>query len=159
MAYFLPHLTYCSTVWFHCGKRNADIIEKLNESILRFVYNDFNNSYEKLSQEINQPSLRARRINDMLVLVYLALNNAAPSYISDLFPERQTRIHLRGKRRLVIPRVKRTNYGLHSFRYHASKLWNLLPDNVRVPTSLAAFKNALQTVHLESECCSFCDQY
>ena len=48
LAYFLPHLTYCSTVWFHCGKRNADIIEKLNESILRFVFNDFNNSYEKL---------------------------------------------------------------------------------------------------------------
>ena len=29
LAYFLPHLTYCSTVWFHCGKRNADIFEKL----------------------------------------------------------------------------------------------------------------------------------
>ena len=117
---------YCSTVWFHCGKRNADIIEKLNESILRFVYSDFNNSYEKLLQEINQPSLRARRINDMLILVYLALNNAAPSYISDLFTERQTSISLRGKRRLVIPRVNTTNYGLHSFRYYASKLWNLL---------------------------------
>ena len=100
-----------------------------------------------------------KKLISLLVLVYLALNNAAPSYISDLFPERQTRINLRGKRRLVIPRVKRTNSGLHSFRYHASKLWNLLPDNVRVSTSPAAFKNALQTVHLESECCSFCDQY
>ena len=95
----------------------------------------------------------------MLILVFLALNNAAPSYISDLFTERQTSTSLRGKRRLVIPRVNTTNYGLYSFRYHASKLWNLLPDNVRVSTSLAAFKNALQAVHLESECCSFCDQY
>ena len=94
LAYFLPHLTYCSTVWFHCGKRNADIIEKLNESILRFVFNDFNDSYEKLLQEINQPSLRARRINDMLILVFLASNNAAHSYISDLFTERQTSISL-----------------------------------------------------------------
>ena len=72
LAYFLPHLTYCSTVWFHCGKRSADIIEKLNESIHRFVFNDFNDSYEKLLQEINQPSLRERRINDMLILVFLA---------------------------------------------------------------------------------------
>ena len=128
LACFLPHLTYCSTVWFHCGKQNADIIEKLNESILRFVFNDFNNSYGKLLQEISQPSLRARRINDMLVLVFLALNNAAPSYISDLFTTRQTSISLRGKRRLVIPRVNTANYGLHSFRYHASKMWNSLPD-------------------------------
>ena len=70
-----------------------DVIDKLSESILRFVFNDFNNSYEKLLQEINQASLRARRINDMLILVFLALNNAAPSYISDLFTEGQTSIY------------------------------------------------------------------
>ena len=62
----------------------------------------------RMLQEISQPSLRARRINDMLVLVFLALNNAAPSYISYLFTERQTSISLRGKRRLVIPRVNTT---------------------------------------------------
>ena len=42
MAYFLPHLTYCSVIWVHCGKRNADKLERLDESILRFVFNDFN---------------------------------------------------------------------------------------------------------------------
>ena len=70
-----------------------DVIDKLSESILRFVFNDFNNSYEKLLQKINQASLRARRINDMLILVFLALNNAAPSYISDLFIQCQTSIY------------------------------------------------------------------
>ena len=122
LAYFLPHLIYYSTVWFHCGEWNADIIEKLIESILRFVFNDFNNSYEKLLQEINQPSLRARRINNMLILAYRFFWS---------FTERQTSISLRLKRRLVIPRANTTNYGLHSFRYHTSKLWNILPDNVR----------------------------
>ena len=93
LAYFLPHLTYCSTVRLHRSKRNADIIENLNESILCFVFKDFNNSYEKLLQEINQASLRAHRINDTLILVFLALNNATPSYISHLFTERQTSIY------------------------------------------------------------------
>ena len=132
---------------------------ELNEYILRFVFNDLNNSYEKLLQEINQPSLRVRRINDMVVLLFLALTNAASSFISDLFTERQTSISLlRGKRRLVIPGVITTSYGLHSFRCHANKLWNLLPDNVRVSISLAAFKIALKTVQPHNECCSFCDQ-
>ena len=87
LAYFLPHLIYYSTVWFHCGKWNADIIEKLNESILRFVFNDFNNSYEKLLEEIYQPSLRARRINNMLILAYrffwIFLPNAKPASVYD----------------------------------------------------------------------------
>ena len=48
------------------------------------------------------------------------------SNISDLFTESQTSISLRGKRRLVILRVNTTNYGLHSFLYHASKLFFFL---------------------------------
>ena len=78
--------------------------------------------------------------------------------ISDLFTERQTTISLRGKRRLIILGVNTTNCGLHSLRYHPSKLCNLLPENVRVPTSLAAFKIALKTVQVDNECCSFYDQ-
>ena len=64
----------------HCRKRNADKLERLKESILFSGFNDFNNSYDKLLEEMKQPSLKARRINDMLTLVYLALNDAAPSY-------------------------------------------------------------------------------
>ena len=77
----------------------------------------------------------------MFIIYLLAFNNAAPSYISGFFTESQTSINLRSKLRLVILRVNTTNYGLHSFRYHASKLWNLLPDNVRVSASLAASKS------------------
>ena len=97
LACFLPHLTYCSTVWFHCGKRSADIIEKLNESIHRFVFNDFNDSYEKLLQEINQPSLRERRINDMLRLVFLAFNKTALGYNNNdnfIYPANIDRLNL-----------------------------------------------------------------
>ena len=36
--------------------------------------------------------------------------------------------------------------------------FDIMPDNVRVSTSLAAFKIALKTVQLDNECCSFCDQ-
>ena len=57
-----------------------------------------------------------------------------------------------------IPSVNTTNYGLHSFRYHANKLCNLLPGNVRVSASLAAFIIALKIVQVNDKCCSFCDQ-
>ena len=28
-SYLLPHLDYCSTVWYHCGRRNSNKLEKL----------------------------------------------------------------------------------------------------------------------------------
>jgi len=45
----------------------------------------------------------------------------------------------------------------HFRRYYASKLWNSLPDSIRVSTSLAAFKVAQETLDLDKEC-SFCDE-
>ena len=146
MAYFLPHLTYCSIVWIHCGKQNADKLERLNESILCFVFSDHHSSYEKLLENINKPSLRIQRIHDMLVLVYLALNRSAPKYICDLLVERNSCVNLRGKRKLIIPSVDTTRFGLHSFCYYASKSWNSLPDNVRTSPFLSAFKTGLRTV-------------
>ena len=65
----------------YCEKRNADKLQRLKESIIRFVIDDFINSHHKLLEEINQPSLKIRKINDMLTLVYLALNDAAPNHI------------------------------------------------------------------------------
>ena len=60
---------------------------------------------------------------------------------------------------LVIPSADTAKYALHSFRHYASKLWNSLPDIIRVSTSLAAFKAALETLDLDKECCSFCDEF
>ena len=112
LAYFLPHLTYCSSVWFHCGKRSADIIEKLNESILRFVFNDFKNSYEKLLQEINQSSLRERRINNTLILVLLAFHNAAPSYNNNnfIYTAKTDQLNLNIKIAGILPYVQLIKY-------------------------------------------------
>ena len=39
-AYILPHFTYCSNVWMHCGKTAAGKIEKLNERAIRCSFND-----------------------------------------------------------------------------------------------------------------------
>ena len=58
----------------------------------------------------------------MLVLVYLALNGSVPSYVCDLLTERDSNISLQRKRKLVISSVNTTKYGLHSFRYYATKL-------------------------------------
>ena len=85
----------------------------------------------------------------MLTRVYLALNDAAPSSISQLVTKHSSRISLiRGRRKLVIPSVNTTKYGLLS-----------LPDSIHVSTSLAAFKAGLETLDLDKESCSFCDEY
>ena len=45
-----------------------------------------------------------------------------------------------------LPRVTTTTYGLHSFRYAATQVWNMLPDDIRTSESLIAFKRAIQDI-------------
>ena len=93
----------------------------------------------------------------MLILDVLALNNAAPSYNSDLFTKCQTSISLRGKSILVIPPVNTTIMVFIHF--------DIMPANygtycrmMSACLGLPAFKIAVKTVQMDIECCSFCDQ-
>ena len=71
-AFILSHLNYCSVIWLHCGKKNVDKLEKINERCLRFVFNDLHSTYDELLDYINQPCLQDCRRHDMLSDSYLS---------------------------------------------------------------------------------------
>lgn len=71
-------------------------------------------------QRIMHPEILA-----ILTMVYKGLYNMATGYITSLLKERsQSAYDLRGKRKLQIPVVKTTTFGLHSFKYRAASPWN-----------------------------------
>jgi len=47
-----------------------------------------------------------------------------------------------------IPKVKSTTYGLRSWRYTASKMWNSMPDETRKIKTYTVFKNNIRTLNL-----------
>ena len=141
-------LNYCPIIWYYCGKRNSDKLEWINESRLCFIFNDCHSSYDKLLDNIdNWPSLHNHGIHDMLTLVYNSFHGLAPSYINELLIERNSSYNLRGKHSLSIPRVESTKYGLHSFRYCASKYWNMLPETTTTTTTTFLFQFSLDKLH------------
>ena len=54
-----------------------------------------------------------------------------PAYLKDMFTERSSSYNLRGNHILALSNPKTTTYGLHSFSYVASKIWNSLPDTYK----------------------------
>ena len=129
----------------------------MNERCLRFVFNDFHNTYEKLLAYINQPCSQDRRIHDVLTLTYHGLNGNTPVYIKNLLNERDTSYNQRGQHLLNVPRVNTTNYGLHPFHYSACKHWNSLPNSVRTAPTTNAFKLGDNQIKFNRDCYSFCN--
>ena len=142
-AFIMPHFTYCSSVWNSCLKEDSDRLERLHERALRYVFNDFCNGYDSLCSKIGY-SLSCRRKQDMLLIIFKALNNSMPQYIQSLFNVRENKKNLRGNNKLVLPVAKTTTYGLKSTSYIAAKAWNALPDNLRSVADFARFRKELR---------------
>ena len=84
------------------------------------------------------------------LLTYKALHGLTPSYLTDmLVPVAsnpalcQNRSADRGN--LVVPRVKNTSYGYHSFSIAAPRLWNTLLCELRSSLSVTTFHTNLKT--------------
>ena len=138
------------TILFELQRRPLEVKKKYFQ-----LFSEYHSSYDKLLNNINRPSLHNRRIHDMLTLVYKSFHGLAPSYINELLIERNSSYNLRGKHSLSIPRVQSTKYGLHSFRYSASKYWNMLPEVLRTAESLHVFKSKIKSISFANKCCSF----
>ena len=80
-----------------------------------------------------------------------------PKYVRGFFQMRNTERNLRGSRKLVIPYVNTTAYGLHSFRYTAANMWNKLTEDLRSLTSLNELKTKICQISFEHQCnCYLC---
>ena len=81
-----------------------------------------------------------RDIFKILLLTYKALNNLAPSYISELVnqyvPSRNLKYY--NSNRLVSVTNNLRTYGYRAFSSAAPALWNELPENIRCCGSLKA---------------------
>ncbi len=54
-SYILSNFNYCSLVWHFCGIHNSRNMEKIQERALRFVYEDYESTYDILITKKGKP--------------------------------------------------------------------------------------------------------
>ena len=150
------NFNYCPLVWHFCGQAETKKIEKLHHRALRFVFKS-NESYCTLLKRANLCSLKNSRLRLIALEVYKILHKEAPRILHDLVELRQqSRYNLRGTDLLQIPRVKTTQYGIKSFRYAGTTIWNSLPESFRASTNFYQFKGLIKSWTGEECYCSVC---
>jgi hypothetical protein len=91
--------------------------------------------------------IRARIDFKILLITYKALNNQAPDYITELLDIYKPKRTLRSASQnlLAVPQSNTKTYGEKAFQVSAPKLWNSLPDYIRLSSSLGIFKDLVKT--------------
>ena len=68
-CYILAHFNYCALVWHFCGVVQTAKMERLQYRALKYVFRDFESSYEELLERAKLPTLELSRKRAVLVEV------------------------------------------------------------------------------------------
>ncbi len=76
-------------MWHFCISCVTLKIEKVQYPALKYVFNDFNSSYDILRRRANVPLLYTRRRKTVLLEVYKAYRSDDPQYLSEVFKKQK----------------------------------------------------------------------
>ena len=75
----MSNFNFCPLSWHFCSEANTNKIEKIQERALRFIYNDYNSTYENLLIVSKLPTLKVRKLRTMAIEVYKILHKESTS--------------------------------------------------------------------------------
>ena len=150
-----PHFNYCSVVWGCCSKGLSQKLQKLQNRAARIItFSNHDRNTDELSNSLNWHKLEHQRAASKSIMMYNAVNNQTPNYLSSRFFLRNEALsyNLRNTEgKLSIPQP-RTNYCKRSFSYSGAVLWNRLPNEIKLSSTLNEFKNKLKNHTFGSSC-------
>lgn len=145
-----PLFDYCDIVWANLTTYQGTRLQKLKNRAGRVITQQ---GYDVRSfvirEELGWKKLCESRDEHNVVLIYKALNNLAPPYLLEYLKlsNYSENYNLRDREKnIALPRPK-TNYLKNSFAYKGSKLWNSLPKEARLATSLKLFKKHISSLN------------
>ena len=115
------------------------LLRKFQNSCARLIYNKKKRDHVSgILQELHWLPCEARTFFKIVCYVFKCIHNLAPVYLSELLSIKQPL-----EMTLCVPRSL-TTYGDRAFSCIGPKLWNSLPIDIRLISSLDSFKSKLK---------------
>ena len=91
-----PHFNYCSIFWGNCGKTLSERLKKLQNRAARILTSSSYDADARYLLQRGWKDLLTQRQVQVALIVFKALNDLAPNYLSSMFTECSTSGCLKG---------------------------------------------------------------
>ena len=145
-SWIRPMIDYCSQCYDNLSTGDCLRLERLQRRAALTCTGAISRSAtQKLFYDVGWPKLSDRRKSLRLNLIYKIINNASTHYLINDFVQTQRRIsfyNFRSTDKFEIPFSRTTKFA-KSFFPSTIRLWNDLPQNIKLIHSMSNFKNAI----------------
>ena len=115
-TFIMSYFSYCPLVWmFHDGASNNKI-NKIHERALRIIHKDSTSNFQELLNKSNSVSVHQRNIWLLLTEIYKTVHNLNPTFMTQVFEEKDVPYNFRESNSLILPIAKTTLYGIYTVR-------------------------------------------
>ena len=134
-------LDYCNSLLYGVNTSVINKLQKVQNAAARLISRRKKHDHiSDIIHKLHWLRVECRVIFKLLVLIYKCLHEMAPECLVQLIDVKDN------SRCILFLKHYQSNYARRSFRYIAPKLWNNLPEKIRLSHSLSNFKS--QTKHL-----------
>ena len=150
---------YCPLVWMFHGREINRKINHIHERSLRIVYRDYNSSFKDLLKKDNSVCIHHRNIQSLAFELFKVKENLFNTIMSDIFPTRVVNYNLRSQTDFLRSTVNTTKFGLNSLRHFASKVWSMIPIEIKNSSTVEIFKSKISKWEPNDCDCKLCQDY
>ena len=157
-AFIESHFGYCPLVWmFHSRTLNTRI-NRIHERTLRIVYCDESSSFEQLLIKDKSFTIHERNIQTLATELFKVSKGLSPEIMKSVFTLKQ---HIRyySKQIFETRNINTVYNGMDTLSFLGPKIWLLLPEDIKMSSSLIDFKYKIRTWKPEKCPCRLCKTY
>ena len=144
-AFITSQFSYCPLVWMFHSRTLNNRINKIHERALRLVYkNETFLSFDDLLKRDRSVSIHQKNLQILATEIYKTKNDLGPKIMKDTFHFIQKPYNLRNDPELQRRKNRTVYFGTENISSLASKIWELIPSDIRSANSLGVFKEKIK---------------
>ena len=151
-ALIQPHFVFGNLAWYaNLNKKHKRKLQTCQNKCIRFCLGMGNRDHFGAAEfkKINWLPTRERFEQTLLTHIYKFFNNLAPVYYGEIYcPMNQKQKTRSSFQKLILP-SQNSKRGLRKLNYLGPRLWNSLPQRLKVPGSPNSFKHKIKDLFFE----------